>query len=838
MKSLSCLVIVLLTSIFSPVTYSVVINEVRIDQPSSDNDEYFELVGGANVSLDGLTYLVIGDGSGGSGVIEAVVDLNGETTDTNGTFVVAESSFSLGTANKTATINFENRDNVTHLLVRGFTGNDKDDLDTNDDGTLDVTPWAEIVDSVALVESIGSGDLVYSTMVVGPNGSFVPAHVFRCDSGFEIGDFDPSGGKDTPGSDNSSKCSPTNTVTETTIPEIQSNGASSPLEGQKVKTTGVVVADFQDNDQLKGFFLQDPAGDGDVTTSDGVFVYDPNGADVNVGDSITIEATVVEFFGLTELKTVTSLIVNSTGNDLPMPASVILPESVEGELEQYEGMLVSIDVPMTVAQNYFLNRYGQLTLSSPDDQEVAGRLLKPTNIYPAGSQQAIDLADENARRTLFLDDGQDVDGRGDNPDPVPYLGAPGSEHYLRGGDTVSNLVGVLDYGRINATRPTPGRNYRLHPTQAPVFTINNSRPEKPVDTGGKITVASFNVLNYFTTIDTGAAVCSPTGGERCRGADSANELARQQDKLVKALVEIDADVVGLIEIENNGFGTSSAIATLVNAVNIELGSEVYAVLNVDEGVSPGVGGDVIKVGFIYKPGSVTPDGTPAILNTGAFSDSIPDGGYSRQPIAASFKENSSNEVFTTVVNHFKSKRPPSSPLGNANDDQGDGQGAWNLRRTEAATELADWLATNPTGVDDSDILIIGDINAYAKEDPILAFIDKGYKDMAKQFGGDQSYTYTFDGEIGSLDHALASESMSTQITGVTQWHANTDESPMLDYNVEFKSPAQASGYYSTDAFRASDHDAVIIGLNLGKAEEDEACYVIKAKNGNVIVFCL
>ncbi len=180
----------------------VSINEIRIDQPSSDNDEYFELAGDAGDPLDGLTYLVVGDGTGGSGVIEAVVDLTGSAVPAGGFFVAAESTFTIGTADLTTSLDFENSDNVTHLVVRDFTGANGSDLDTNDDGSFDTTPWSEIVDCVALIETVGSGDLTYCADSVGPDGSFVPAHVYECPSGFEIGAFDPSGGDDTPGAAN------------------------------------------------------------------------------------------------------------------------------------------------------------------------------------------------------------------------------------------------------------------------------------------------------------------------------------------------------------------------------------------------------------------------------------------------------------------------------------------------------------------------------------------------------------------------------------------------------------------------------------------------------------
>ncbi len=816
----------------------ILINEVRTDQPSTDTDEYVELTGTPNADLAGLTHLVLGDGSGGSGIIESVVALGSESFGPSGFFTIAKSTTLLNDSVtpdlQTSDLNLENSDNVTHLLVSGFTGARDDDLDTDDDGMLDTTPWTAVIDSVALIETDPSveGEQVYSSTRVGPDGTFVPGHVFRCNEDFQIGVFDISAmdTSDSPGANNDCSDSGGGDVIAATIPEIQSSADESPLDGNTVETGGIVTAVFTGDDQLRGFYLQDADGDADETTSDGIFVFYPAGAvSVAAGDQISITAEVTEFFGLTELTNVSELTIESSGNALPTPAQVTLPETTDGELERYEGMLIEVAVDMTVSQNFFLSRFGQMTLSSPDDSGKPGRLFQATNIHPASSSEAIALADENARRLLILDDGQDISGFGDNPDPVPYIGK-NPVTVIRAGDTVTNLIGVLDYGRINAN-PTPSRDYRLHPTQTPVFTATNPRRSTPLDPGGQLKVASFNVLNYFTTIDTGAQVCGPLANVRCRGADSATELQRQQDKLVSALAAMDADIVGLIELENNGFGSNTAIQTLVDALNLELGSAEYSVVPVNEGVTPGLGGDAITVGFIYKPASVDSVGAVATLDTGAFSNSISDGGFSRQPVAASFQDKQSGEQFTAVINHFKSKRPPSSVQNNGNDDQGDGQGSWNLRRTEAANDLADWLASNPTGVNDSDILILGDLNAYAQEDPILALNAKGYSDMIKQFNGDDSYSFTFDGQAGSLDHALASPSMATKISGVTQWHTNTDEPPVLDYNTDFN----PSGYYEVNPFRASDHDAILLGLSFG-GEED--CYVVPTRNGAIVSFCL
>ncbi|MCH7702716.1 MAG: hypothetical protein IID37_13620 [Planctomycetes bacterium] len=195
-------------------TTPITINELRIAQSGADDDQYFELCGGADASLDGLTYLVIGDpgdNDPGSGVIEAVVDLTGSTIPADGLFFAAEDTFTLNgaTPDLITTLNFEGSDNVTHLLVRDFTGADGDDLDIDDDGVLDSEPWSAIVDCIGLVESVDSGDLLYCDTTIGPDGSFVPAHGYRCEdcSGdWLVGLFSPLD-FDTPGELNA--CAPT-----------------------------------------------------------------------------------------------------------------------------------------------------------------------------------------------------------------------------------------------------------------------------------------------------------------------------------------------------------------------------------------------------------------------------------------------------------------------------------------------------------------------------------------------------------------------------------------------------------------------------------------------------
>jgi hypothetical protein len=194
------------------------INEIRIDEPGTDVDEYFELAGAPGASLTGLSYIVIGDGTTAAlcGVIECVVDLGSLSVNTipaDGLFAAAGcATCNLAGYDVTSVtaIVFENSDNMTHMLVRDFTGLIGDDLDTNDDGQLDVTPWSTILDCVALIEDAAPGcdvpqtddETVYCDTRVGPeSGSLVPGHIYWCDE-WLIGPFDPIGGSDTPGEPN------------------------------------------------------------------------------------------------------------------------------------------------------------------------------------------------------------------------------------------------------------------------------------------------------------------------------------------------------------------------------------------------------------------------------------------------------------------------------------------------------------------------------------------------------------------------------------------------------------------------------------------------------------
>ena len=179
------------------------IAEIRLDQPGSDDDEYVEIVAGAGADLTGVSLIVIGDGAGGSGVVETVIPFGNVFADGSGLAVAADPTLTLGSPYYDGRFDFENGDNLTFLLVFDYTGEPDIDLDTDDDGTLDVTPWSSLLDSVSVVRTLDpateGGDLYYASTVVGPEenvdgDTFVPAQAWRCsDTGdWNIGVFDPA----------------------------------------------------------------------------------------------------------------------------------------------------------------------------------------------------------------------------------------------------------------------------------------------------------------------------------------------------------------------------------------------------------------------------------------------------------------------------------------------------------------------------------------------------------------------------------------------------------------------------------------------------------------------
>ena len=564
----------------------------------------------------------------------------------------------------------------------------------------------------------------------------------------------------------------------TAIHAVQGSGAISPLAGTVVSIQGVVTGDYQGSGQFGGYFVQeeDDEADADPMTSEGIFVFSPTS--VNAGDTVRVTGKVIEYptpgSGLTELSPVSRVEVCATGASVT-PTAVSLPVATPASFESLEGMRVTFPQPLVATDTFTLGRFGEVALA------VDARLPIPTHAAApgAGAQAVRDL---NLRSRILLDDGNDQQ----NIDPTIHpVGGLSASNTLRVGYTVTTLTGVLEqrFGE-----------YRVQPIGPVPFVATNPRLSAPASVGGSLKVASFNVLNYFNGNGTGGGF--PTS----RGADSPAEFARQRAKTVNAILGLGGDIVGLMELENDAPG-NSAIEDLVAGLNAIAGAGTYDYI--DTGV---IGTDEIRVALLFKPGMVTPLGSHAIIDSSVdptFIDTL-----NRPSLAQTFVENATGARLTVVVNHLKSKGTDCDHVGDP--DTGDLQGECNVTRTKAAQALVRWLTTDPTGALDADVILIGDMNSYRLEDPITAFRAGGFVDLQTA----QSYSYVFEGESGYLDHALASPTLAPQVTGITEWHINADEPTVLDYNIEFKSAGQVTSFYSTEPFRSSDHDPVVIGLAL------------------------
>jgi uncharacterized protein len=586
------------------------------------------------------------------------------------------------------------------------------------------------------------------------------------------------------------------------IPAIQGSGSAAAITGT-VTTRGVVVGDFEGTAGASGFYLQDATGDGNPATSDGIFVFTGSSNVVSVGQVVGVTGFARERFDQTALNgsnsntaAVPAANIVQCGTGSVAPTDVTMPFADATSPEAFEGMLVRLPQPLVIAEYFNYDRFGELVLALP----IAGepRPFSGTSIdEPGAPANARTLA--NSLRRITLDDAVSTQNPAvlRHPNGTPFSLA----NRFRGGDTVQNTLGVLGFDFSL---------YRIFPTGPAAYTAANPRPVAPEPVGGNLRVAAMNTLNYFLTLDYPSGPldnkCGPLQNLECRGADSDQplEFGRQRAKLLAALSGLDGDVIGLNELENR-----PGVEPLVDIV---AGLPGYAYINTGT-----IGTDAIKVGLIYRPSEVTPIGAFKILTTAIdprFIDT-----KSRPALAQTFEEVATGARFTVVVNHLKSKGSDCLDVGDP--DLGDGQGNCNGTRTLAAEALVDWLATDPTGSNDPDFLIMGDLNSYAQEDPIDA-VKAGpddtpgtaddYTNLIAQFQGTYAYSYTFDGQAGYLDHSLASSTMVGQVTGAADWHINSDEPDILDYDTSFKPPAQ-DALYEPNAYRSSDHDPVVIGLD-------------------------
>jgi predicted extracellular nuclease len=595
-------------------------------------------------------------------------------------------------------------------------------------------------------------------------------------------------------------------VEVTLIHDIQGENETPAIVGA-VRIQGVVTSLFTRDDVLDGFFVQEEDADADATpdTSEGIFVFCRNSCPViAVGDLVTVDGDAHDFFGMTQVSAAFGsgqISVDSSGNTLPSATAIDLPASgstlAQATFESTEGMIVTFPDTLAVSEYFQFARYGQVVLTE------TSRPFQFTQLeLPSVDGYNAFLADLETRRIILDDDNNDQnDATSDGPDEAyPYGDGLSIFNRFRGGDTIEGLTGVLHWSFAGQSGTDA---WRVRPIQSDdevydqTFDSINEATAAPDEVGGDIKVASFNVLNFFNTLDS-------------RGADSTAELDRQRAKIVAAIDAMDADVIGIIEVENDD---DVSTADLVAGLNAATAAGTY------DYIATGViGTDQIKVGFIYQPANVSPVGDYVVLDSSVdptFNDD-----KNRPALIQTFQRNDSEGRLTLAINHFKSKGSSCDDVGDPGT--GDGQGNCAGTRTAAAVALANYLATDPTGSGDADFMILGDLNSYAMEDPIRALEAAGYTDLLSELVGPGSYTYLFDGQLGSLDYAMSNPSLTANVTGVTAWHINADEIPLFDYNDDIRDPGEASferesgvlELFAPDALRSSDHDPVIVGIDV------------------------
>lgn len=804
---------------------ALVLNEVLGSTAGTDS-EYVELFGAAGTELDGLSVIVVeSDAGAGNGTIDFRIDFGAaDTIGANG-FYLAANATAAATYGVTPDMAIRENaiENSSYTIAL---------VETASLSGGSVSGQEVVLDSVGITDGEGPESFAFGAPVVGPDGTFLPAGVGRIQDGvdtdqtsdFQILNF----GNGAPNSPTAGSAGEdggpvpgdaTIDDTPTLVSAIQGAGDASALVGQSVVVEAIVTGDFQTGDgdafrDLGGFFLMEERADfdGDDATSEGIFAFEGGPAEVDVaaGDRVRVLGTVVERFGKTTIEVGEIRIeeAEATTDVLSLAVESALPTLADREA--VESMLVDFGAPLTFTESFDYEAFNEGTLAAGGPVYQYTQLNAPDVAGNAAYQAEV------ADRTITIDDGRNA-GRGDldpipEPDGDPFTLASG----VRMGQEF-DLTAIMDYDfgewRLRlpeeaAFEPLPG----------------NERPEAPSDVGSDYKVASLNVLNYFTTIEGQTDI-----GMDPRGAASAEEFERQSDKLVSVIRGLDSDVIALNEIENDFAGDDFAIEELVSRLNEGTDDSPWAY------VDPGqefVGGDAIAVAFLYNSQTtrLAPATSVATLTDDQLAglgvdpgNPVFEGpGTSRVPLAATFEEIATGERFTATANHLKSKGSV-SPFGD-NADKGDGAGANDEARAQAATAIEAWLASDPTGSNDPDRIVLGDLNSYAQETPLQVFEAAGYANLVAAEEGPTSTSYRFSGQVGTLDYALANEALAGQVTGATIWDINDEEPVFFDYNLDgtFTDPLRPTDQDLFDGSapaRASDHDPVVVGLDLSSDGE-------------------
>jgi len=442
-----------------------------------------------------------------------------------------------------------------------------------------------------------------------------------------------------------------------------------------------------------------------------------------------------------------------------------LPADAAG-WEALEAMRVRIDAALTVTGNDGVGRFGEVILSQ------AGRLFVPTEVaLPGDAARGLQAA--NASRQLVLDDASAAE----NPASIAWLPAPVSaDAPLRAGSTLEGVQGVVD--------PRFG-GWRLQADAEVGNIVQAPRPAAP-KVSGDVRVAGMNLLNLFNGDGQGGGF--PTE----RGARSQADYQRQLAKHVATIVALDPNVIAAQEVENDGYGSESALRELADALNDAQQAARWTIVQPDR--APG--GDRISVAILYRADQLAAVGNAALDTEGPFSWG------SRPPLAQTFRAGS-GPLFTVVSLHFKSKGG-CDDAKDADRDQGDGQACFNDLRLKSVQALRQWIDADPTATGSTRVALVGDFNAYAKEDPMRDLAANGWVDPWAE--RPDTHSFVFRGQAGRLDHALLNPALAASLTSAEKWHSNSDESLLFAYDGALGRDGEATPW------RSSDHDPLMLGF--------------------------
>ncbi|MDH5693340.1 MAG: ExeM/NucH family extracellular endonuclease [Gammaproteobacteria bacterium] len=713
----------------------LLINELDYDQPSTDTAEFIELFNSGNTTLQ-LSDYHIALLNGNDGASYRVINLPTHTLPANSYFVLC--------TNPSITPNCDLDLNPNSNLIQN---GQSDGIQLFKNLTL-VDQWlyevpTPITLSVGLATMLSDSTTVEQSLVKGTNGKLQTACL-------------------TPGKENDCSVSNNPGLDEkcggpiTNIHHIQGDGFVSPKLYEWVATEGVVTRVENLSASTQGFFVQNENSgwDNDEKSSEALYIVGSTNERIP-GEKVRVVGVVGERDYLTVLQQVSS--IRSCGSEPKIDTSArSLPDDLSQEtLESMESMLVFSNQPIPVVDN---NRFHtSQVLSVSNSLSYQATQLEP----PPQTQREI---------PSFLVNLKDYS-------------STFSDSSIRVGNQLSNLSGNL-IQRLN--------DYSLLPDASPSVIQSNPRPQEPLRPSQiDLRIASFNLENYFTA-DSGG------GFETSRGAKTATEFTLQTEKLVNAILGLDADIIGLMELGDNPQAATLAIEQLKDSLN-EKGSaqKQYTSIFISSKNSD------IAVGMLYRASIVSTVGSPLQHTVYPFET------LSREPMAQLFRHETTGHTMWVIANHFKSRRCSFAEGEDA--DQSDGQSCWNAARLASSIALNNWIKEELNPLDQYPALLLGDLNAHAKEDPIQYLHNKNYTDLLSRYIGPSAYTYSFNFQRAYLDHLLANELFVQYVHSVGIWHINVDEPSALGY----KKLSQKEGALSVQErgyTRSSDHDPIYVDL--------------------------